>query len=146
MNIFRAAPGSVCDSGQPGASTRLAAWIVDVEPAHFENARCLLGVRRQSGAATPLWIRLRGCLESSFTNVHTQCSTDKSKTPSPLRSAGALQIIHHHTIDNRCPAPIECKCSSYPPATVVTARSYYLPFVDSETCPRPTARPEFHYG
>src|SRR5216684_8924901 len=43
-----------------------------------QNGESDFGVRRQSAAATPLWIICLGAIQS--------------KAPSPLRSAGALQI------------------------------------------------------
>jgi hypothetical protein len=44
-------------------------------------------VRWQSEAATPLWI------VSQRVFAHTTGDSEKSKAPSPLRSAGALQKV-----------------------------------------------------
>src|SRR2546425_10925198 len=56
MNISRAAPGSVCDSGRPDASAKLGEKTVNVELTRFENARCLLvpGSQSKSFLSLPL--------------------------------------------------------------------------------------------
>jgi hypothetical protein len=60
-------------------------------------------VRRQSKAATALWIDLPWSNDSSLTNQKSGCASiallltaiqTESKAPSPLRSAGALQIVN----------------------------------------------------
>src|SRR5205807_6933173 len=149
MNISRAAPGSVCDSGPPGASAKSAAWIVDVEPAHFENARCLLVPGSQLNSfslSLSLWERVGVRAYEYLILLVFLSYTLTLPSPKGRGKTDNCAIHHHHTIDNQPPALSECKCSWCLPATAAGARSCYPPCVDSETYSRPTARPGFHCG